>query len=228
MKNTRIPFLCGGTFFVQVLRSRKSTKTHTELAKGQKESLSEPELFRRLISIYQLTDFCSAGTTLKTYASFFKQCQKNLCTFIGFNDYDKRRNFGEDIQKANSKAFSAMVQFTRDLLGLIQEDSSIPVDEKFFIWPKLVAQQSLITHTKINLPDLLLGILYYIATNRSNENIKGADTYHSWYPVSYEKYEGRVGANIKQELQVTCSNTSHQSASASVLDGENNQSSEKA
>lgn len=241
MKNTRIPFLCGGTFFVQVLRSRKSTKTHTELVKGQKESLSEPELFRRLISIYQLTDFCSAGTTLKTYASFFKQCQKNFCTFIGFNDYDKRRNFGEDIQKENSKAFSAMVQFTRDfineslyeqltrnLLGLIQEDSSIPVDEKFFIWPKWVEKQSLITHTELNLPDLLLGILYYIATNRSNENIKGADTYHSWFPVSYEKYEGRVGANIKQELQVTCSNTSHQSASASVLDGENNQSSEKA
>lgn len=210
MENTRIPFLCGGTFFVQTLRSRKSTKTHTELAKGQKESLSEPELFRRLISIYQLTDFCSAGTTLKTYASFFKQCQKNLCTFIGFNDYDKRRNFGEDIQKENSKAFSAMVQFTRDfineslyeqltrnLLGLIQEDSSIPVDEKFFIWPKWVEKQSLITHTEINLPDLLLGILYYIATNRSNENIKGADTYHSWFPVSYEKYEGRVGANIK-------------------------------
>lgn len=38
MKNTRIPFLCGGTFFVQVLRSRKSTKTHTELAKGQKKA----------------------------------------------------------------------------------------------------------------------------------------------------------------------------------------------
>lgn len=78
MKNTRIPFLCGGTFFVQVLRSRKSTKTHTELVKGQKEGLSEPELFRRLISIYQLTDFCSAGTTLKTYASFFKQCQNEF------------------------------------------------------------------------------------------------------------------------------------------------------
>lgn len=241
MENTRIPFLCGGTFFVQVLRSRKSTKTHTELAKGQKESLSEPELFRRLISIYQLTDFCSAGPTLKTYASFFKQCQNNLCTFIGFNDYDKHRNFGEDIQKENSKAFSAMVQFTRDfineplyeqltrnLLGLIQEDSSIPVDEKFFIWPKWVEKQSLITHTEINLPDLLLGILYYIATNRSNENIKGADTYHSWFPVKYDKYEGCVGADIKQELQVTCSNTSRQSASTSVLNGENNQSSEKA
>ncbi len=240
MENTRIPFLCGGTFFTQVYRSRKGKKTANEHAKGQKESLSEPELFRRLISIYQLTDFCPESNTLKTYATYFKNCKKNHDKFIGFNDYDKRRNFHEDIQKENSKAFSAMVQFIRDyideslykqlvrnLLGLIQEDSSIPTDEKFFIWPKWVEKQSLITRTEINLPDLLLGIWYYIATNRSNENIKGADTYHSWYPVKHDEYKGCVGADIKQELQVTCSNTSRQSASASVLDGENNQSSEK-
>jgi len=241
MENTSIPFLCGGTFFAQVYRSRKGKKTANEHAKGQKESLSEPELFRRLISIYHLTDFYSEGSSLKTNASLFKQCKKDLSTFIEFNDYDRRRNFSEDIRKEDSKAFSAMVQFIRDyideslykqlarnLLGLIQEDSSIPMDEKFFIWPKWVEKQSLITCTEINLPDLLLGIWYYIATNRSNENIKGADTYHSWYPVKYDEYEGCVGADIKQELQVTCSNTSRQSASTSVLDGENNQSSEKA
>lgn len=123
---------------------------------------------------------------------------------------------------------SAYKQLVRNLLGLIQEDSSIPTNEKFFIWPKWVEKQSLITRTEINLPDLLLGIWHYIAINRSNENIKGADTYSSWYPVNPKEYKGRVGADIKQELQVTCSNTSHQSASASVLDGENNQSSEKA
>lgn len=241
MENTSIPFLCGGTFFTQVYRSRKGKKTANEHAKGQKESLSEPELFRRLISIYQLTDFRPEISTLKSYTTFFKRCQQNQDNFIGLDDYDKRRNFGEDIQKENSKAFSAMVQFIRDyideslykqlarnLLGLIQEDSSIPTNEKFFIWPKWVEKQSLITRTEINLPDLLLGIWHYIAINRSNENIKGADTYHSWYPVNPKEYKGRVGADIKQELQVTCSNTSHQSASASVLDGENNQSSEKA
>ncbi|MBS5519210.1 MAG: hypothetical protein KHX13_02565 [Acidaminococcus intestini] len=241
MENTSIPFLCGGTFFTQVYRSRKGKKTANEHAKGQKESLSEPELFRRLISIYQLTDFRPEINTLKSYTTFFKRCQQNQDNFIGLDDYDKRRNFGEDIQKENSKAFSAMVQFIRDyideslykqlarnLLGLIQEDSSIPTNEKFFIWPKWVEKQSLITRTEINLPDLLLGIWHYIAINRSNENIKGADTYHSWYPVNPKEYKGRVGADIKQELQVTCSNTSHQSASASVLDGENNQSSEKA
>lgn len=241
MENTSIPFLCGGTFFTQVYRSRKGKKTANEHAKGQKESLSEPELFRRLISIYQLTDFRPEINTLKSYTTFFKRCQQNQDNFIGLDDYDKRRNFGEDIQKENSKAFSAMVQFIRDyideslykqlarnLLGLIQEDSSIPTNEKFFIWPKWVEKQSLITRTEINLPDLLLGIWYYIATNRSNENIKGADTYHSWFPVKYDKYEGCVGADIKQELQVTCGNTSRQSSTASVPDGENNPGSEKA
>lgn len=242
MEKTTIPFLCGGTFFAQILRARRHRKSPAELAKGQKESLSEPELFRRLISIYHLNnDFKPEGSSLKTNASRFKQCKDNFILFIEFNDYDKRRNFKEDIQKEDSKAFSAMVQFVwdfidesaykqlvRNLLGLIQEDSSIPTNEKFFIWPKWVEKKSLITRTEINLPDLLLGIWHYIAINRSNENIKGADTYHSWYPDNPKEYKGRVGADIKQELQVTCSNTSHQSASASVLDGENNQSSEKA
>ena len=241
MENTTIPFLCGGTFFTQVLRSRKRKKPPAELTKGQKESLSEPQLFRRIISIYHLTDFYSEGSSLKTNASLFKQCKKDLSTFIEFNDYDKRRNFSEDIQKEDSKAFSAMVQFvhdfideslyeqlTRNLLGLIQEDSSIPANEKFFIWPKWVEKQSLITRTEINLPDLLLGIWYYIVTKRSNENIKGADTYRSWYPVKKDEYEGCVGAGIKQKLQVSCSDTSHQPTSAPVLDKENNQSSEKA
>ena len=41
MENTTIPFLCGGTFFTQVLRSRKRKKSPAELTKGQKESLSE-------------------------------------------------------------------------------------------------------------------------------------------------------------------------------------------
>lgn len=240
MENTNIPFLCGGTFFVQILRSRRRRKSSAELVKGQKESLSEPELFRRLISIYQLIDFSSAGSSLKTNASHFKQCQDNLICFIEFNDYDKCRNFDEDIQKEDSKAFSAMVRFVRDfiaeslyeqlarnLLGLIQEDSSIPANEKFFIWPEWVEKQNLITRTEINLPDLLLGIWHYIVQKRSSENIKGIDTYRSWYPAEKNKYMGNVGSCIEQKLRVTCNGTPRHLASASVLDGENNQDSGK-
>lgn len=239
MEKTTIPFLCGGTFFAQILRARRLRKSPAELAKGQKESLSEPELFRRLISIYQLTDFYSAGSSLKTNASRFKQCQDNLILFIGFNDYDKQRDFNEDIQKDDSKAFSKMVelvhdfideskyaQLTRNLLGLIQEDSSIPINEKFFIWPEWIEKQSLITRTKINLPDLLLGVWCYIIAKRAAENIKGADTYRSWYPAEKNTYKGNVGSCIEQKLQVTCNDAARHSGSASVLDGENNQGSE--
>lgn len=241
MESTIIPFLCGGTFFVQILRARKHRKSPTELAKGQKESLSEPELFRRLISIYQLTYFYSADSSLKTNASHFKQCKKDLSSFIEFNDYDKRRNFDEDIQKEDSTAFSAMVQLVsdfiddslyeqlaRNLLGLIQEDSSIPANEKFFIWPEWVEKHNLITRTEINLPDLLLGIWHYIATKRFNENMKGADTYDSWYPAEKNAYMGNVGFSIEQRLRATCSDASRHSATASAPDGENNPGSEKA
>ena len=241
MEKTTIPFLCGGTFFAQILRARKPRQSPAEFVKGQKESLSEPELFRRLISIYHLSKFNSAGSSLKTNASHFKRCQGNVYSFIEFNDFDKRRNFEEDIQKEDSKAFSEMVRFIQDfidesfyaqlarnLLGLIQEDSSIPANENFFIWPQWIEKQNLITLTDINLPDLLLGIWWYITTKRSTENTRGADTYRSWYPAEKGKYMGNVGYRINQELQATCNDATRHLKSVSVIDRENNQGSEKA
>lgn len=239
MEKKTIPFLCGGTFFTQILRARKPRKSSAELTKGKKESLSEPEVFRRLISIYQLTDFFSPNSTLKSNTSHFKQCQKNLCSFIEFNDYDKQRDFATDIKEKDSKAFSAMVQFihdfidesryeqlARNLFGLIQEDSSIPPDTEFFIWPGWIEKQNLIAQTEINLPDLLLGLLYFIATKRASENIKGADTYRSWYPVK-KRYSGNVGLNINENLKVTCSELSHSETAAHTIDENTNQKSEK-
>lgn len=239
MEKKTIPFLCGGTFFTQILRARKPRKSSAEHMEGKKESLSEPEMFRRLISIYQLTDFYSASTTLKTNASHFKQCKKDFEQFIGFSDYDKRRNFTEDINKEDSKAFSAMLQFihdfidesryeqlARNLLGLIQEDSSIPPDTKFFIWPGWIEKQNLIAQTEINLPDLLLGLLYFIATKRAHENTKGASTYSSWYPVK-KRYSGNVGLNINENLKVACSELSHSETAAHTIDENTNQKSEK-
>lgn len=65
MEKTTIPFLCGGTFFAQILRARRLRKSPAELAKGQKESLSEPELFRRLISIYHLMILIQQAAALR-------------------------------------------------------------------------------------------------------------------------------------------------------------------
>ena len=64
MDNKTTPYLCGGTFLTQILRARKDLASSTEHTNGQKESLSEQETFRRLISIYQLSNFYG-GTSLK-------------------------------------------------------------------------------------------------------------------------------------------------------------------
>lgn len=57
MANESIPYLCGGTFLAQVLRARLPLTTAADHINSKKECLSEQEVFRRLISIYQLKDF---------------------------------------------------------------------------------------------------------------------------------------------------------------------------
>lgn len=222
MEKTCIPFLCGGTFFCQVLRARKATSSPAEYYSGKKESLSESELFRRLIEIFQLTDVYYANSTLKTKASEFKHCKNNEAAFIGFNDFDKRTNFIRNLEKSDSKALSKAIQLIDDfidqgkyeqlgrcLLGLIQEDSSIPKDEKFFIYPAWVEKQDLIGRTEINLPALLLGIWHFIALKRRFDNSKGAATYNSWFPYGNNEYHGQVGDSIRSNLTITIDSPSH-------------------
>ena len=86
-----IPYLCGGTFLAQILRAMERTTTSTDHMNGQKESLPEREIFRRLLSIYRLVEFpADAGGSIKTYASQFKVCQNSLASFTGFADNDSR------------------------------------------------------------------------------------------------------------------------------------------
>ena len=54
MTNNDNPYLCGGTFLAQILRARKSPELSAYYNRNKKESLSEQETFRRLISIYHI------------------------------------------------------------------------------------------------------------------------------------------------------------------------------
>lgn len=235
MKNTAIPFLCGGTFLTQIIRAMKDGHSANNYLKGQKKSFSEPELFRRLISIYRLSPFEHKGQTLKSYTTEFKKCKKSLTSFIQFNDAEKRAAFNKAIQKDPAQLLSKMAilvtdfideekydQLTRNLLGLIQEDSTIPQNEKFFICPKWVEKQSLTACTNIDLPSLFLGIWHFIVINRYDKNEQGADTYKSWYPYGTDAYEGNIGTTIEQRLNVTCKNPLFEAASKPKEDKEQN------
>lgn len=215
MANEKIPYLCGGTFLTQILRARKELTTSTEHTSGQKESLSEQETFRRLISIYHLSDFYG-GTSLKPYTSKYKSCTDSLVAYGQFSDNDLHRAFDEDIRNGNSIALHMMSEFVqefiaptlwlqlvRSLLDMIRTDKDIQADDMFYI----SADTSAVSAKDINHLDhfyiepFLLGVWHYIIMNRADDNKKGANTYKKWYP-SKGDYRGTIGNGITRTIFV--------------------------
>ena len=215
MKNNEIPYLCGGTFLCQVLRARNKLKTSTEHTKCQKENLSEQETFRRLISIFQLSDFYG-GTSLKTYTSQYKSCSSSLLPYTQFMDSDLRLDFDKAVTTGDPKIIQMMsafvtefidvkkkgVQLVRSLLGAIKDDGDILDGDEFYIEPgNAVSKKELVGMENFTAEYFLLGVWHYIIMQRADKNEKGEKTYQVWYP-SKGRYCGTVGNDIKQNITV--------------------------
>lgn len=230
MANTDNPYLCGGTFLAQILRARKSSELSAYYNRNKKESLSEQETFRRLISIYHIAEFSSCSS-LKTYTSQFKSCTNSLESFALFSDSDVKREFDSDVRSADSSALTMMsdfvqefidtekyIQLVRCLLDMIENDSTIAPNTPFYI----LENTESVTKAEINnmqvfmIEPFLLGIWHYIIMNRSDSNEKGASTYRQWYP-SRDKYIGTVGSGITREIYVqSICNKNSQSSNKTV------------
>lgn len=215
MANKAIPYLCGGTFLCQVLRSRNNLTTATDHTMSQKENLSEQETFRRLISIYQLRDF-HGGTSLKTYTSRYKSCQDSLTAYAGFTDNDLRLMFDSAVKAKDSIALRMMTDFVSDfinvkdkgvqlvrcLLGMIKDDADILDQDEFFILNgKPVTKAEFTAMDSFRIEPFLLGIWHYIIMKRANKNEFGAVTYKAWY-TGRNDYRGNVGNDISHNIIV--------------------------
>lgn len=215
MANEKTPYLCGGTFLTQILRARKDLTSSAEHTNGQKESLSEQETFRRLISIYQLSDFYG-GTSLKTYTSRYKSCTDSLVAYGQFADNDMHRAFDEDVKSNDSVALQMMVEFVQEflnpdswlqlvrcLLDMIETDKDIQADDDFYISVNAPAVKAKDIHKLdyVYIEPFLLGIWHYIIMNRADDNKKGSDTYKEWYP-SKNNYRGTVGNGITRKITI--------------------------
>ncbi len=213
-----IPYLCGGTFLTQILRVTERTTTSTDHTNGQKESLPEREVFRRLLSIYRLGEFpADAGGSIKTYASQFKVCQNALASFTGFAGNDSRMKFDRDVRSERSKALYMMSNFVsecigipkngeqlvRCLLGMIKDDGTIKSTDEFYILPdgSPISKKDIDSTDKIYIEPFLLGVWHYVIMNRAEKNELGAETYQSWYPKRND-YRGTVGSGITMAIQI--------------------------
>lgn len=217
MANESIPYLCGGTFLAQVLRARLPLTTAADHINSKKECLLEQEVFRRLISIYQLKDFCAyAGDTLKRYTSDFKSCKETCEAFASFSDNDIKRAFDEDVHKFDSAALAMMSEFIRDcidsekhiqlvrcLLDMIQNDAENLNEALFFVHgiSEPVMGKALCAMDFFTIEPFLLSVWHFIIMHRSDSNKKGATTYRQWYP-SIRNYAGTIGNGITRTIHV--------------------------
>ncbi len=217
MSKPAIPYLCGGTFLTQLIRANAQKRTNTDYTNGLKESLTENETFRRLISIFHLGNFHSNGDSLKTYTSGYKRCTQNHATYPEFLDHDLRRNFDEDVKSDHSIALYMMSEFVseltddkkgailcRCLLDMLLQDPDIDDDITLYISKQPVKYSKLKEIRSFDLPYFLLGIWHFIIMNRSESNTKGAATYNEWYPRGKD-YMGTIGDGIDYNIEVLSS-----------------------
>lgn len=219
MTKDAIPYLCGGTFLTQVIRARANRKTPTDYTEGQKESLTENETFRRLISIFRLEDFDPGGDSLKTYTTGYKTCTKEYRNYLQFLDNDLRRDFDDDVKSHHSIALHMMAEFVaeltdnkkgkalcRCLLDMLLHDPDIKEDDVLYICEEPVTQKQLKSIDHFDLPYFLIGVWHFIIMNRSEYNLNGAATYNEWYPNGGKAYKGTIGNGIDYDISVICSN----------------------
>lgn len=217
MANELIPYLCGGTFFTQILRVKPPSTTAADHINGKKESLPEREVFRRLVSIYQLGNFCAyAGDSLKTNASNFKSCKDSCEAFTLFSDNDVKRAFDEDVRSPESTALAMMSGFVHDcidcgkymqlvrcLLDMIRSDAENLDETVFFVHEESepATGKELCAMDVFTIEPFLLGVWHFIIMHRSGSNEKGAPTYRQWYPTG-KVYRGEIGKGITREIHV--------------------------
>lgn len=206
MSDITTPYLCLGTFMTQLLRFVDATTTARDRANGKSESHSVRLIYKGLINIYHMHVTYLAEGTLKPYASDVKSCKQSRPEYAEFDKHDIRKDFDADIKKKNSDSLKWMQDFTAEylsintdvkekrlvkiMLKMIAEDLYIEPAQKFYILGngKSISKSEIPALKELKIEALLLGILHYIISSRSDKNEIGAETYKAMCTDSYNDW----------------------------------------
>ena len=195
MANQDTKRLCGGIFFVLLLKAR-GYRRNARMGAGRKaDGKSEPDVLAKLIStVIPEFEKPSSGRTFNTFTSDYKLCRKSDSPTAPLTDPRVVRNYNADvINKYSDKLseFSAFLENSIDLetngrwlvaalLDLIEADESIPDNAEFFILPngESVNKDMLSDEEEYCTPAFLMGVWHYILTHIM-DNTVGATTLSS-------------------------------------------------
>lgn len=210
------PRLCGGTFFLQLLRMKKpSSRSKADGILGEKDTVNNQRVLEALIRFFNPDFMVYADNTFKGDTSDYRACKKSTGDNLPFDD--SRTDFSRfdsliknNYEVAQEKMVSFVSKYIRDdkadiveivtraLLQLIADDKSIKDEDEFYMGSmgNPIKKEKLIEQDEIILEPFLLGIWHFILLNRP-DNYIGRDTFLSWNyqdgPNKPWKYKSTIG-----------------------------------
>ena len=213
MKKTKVPHLCGGTFFALVLQARKAGGSAREKLNGSNKNLTAANVFAGLTKVLIGESILTKGDTLKKCASLYKTCQTCSGINVPFTDTATVSSFDSSIKAKNPAIYERMTEFintylnqdkcewlVRALIDTIQHDTCIPGTTLFNVdYAQTITKGNLDKIKGVVLQPFLLSVLHYVVMNAPDSE-SGRSTFERWFSQSSKraewKYCGKAGDSI--------------------------------
>ena len=223
MVNNGVPRLCGGTFFTQLLLSRKPTVSQRQRTQGETDVFHNEDVLFALLQIIQPDAVKPTGNSFETYTTNFKKCGGSIGEDLKFENEYVMSAFNKRMSDDYPAVLRAMTVFcaeyidTREttqehqnlvkrLIELIRDDVTVTDEVMFRVDDNgtKLNRKALVKITEASLPDFLLAVWAFAVTRR---NGVGQATIVAWTrnPNNVKgRYNGIDGSSIKQEIKVDC------------------------
>lgn len=181
--------LTGGVVFSILTKYKARSVSSKERTTGARSGNSEPEMMAALV------EAVAPGTetnlnSLKSNTSEYKNCECNGTKNIPFDDPDVISDYRYQVENEYSPAVKQMKAFTdnfikadgkrcklvSDLITAVQLDKTIG-EESFYVLPSgdAIKKQDLVKIKELPLETLLVGLMYFVLTERAGRNDMGKD-----------------------------------------------------
>lgn len=217
------PRLCGGTFFTQILLSRRDTPSKRQRTQGKTDIFHNEDVLYALLQIVQPDAIKPTGSSFETYTTNFKKCDGSIGEDLKFRndavifEFERRLRENHTAVLYDMAVFCELYIDLRDtiknhvllvkrLIELIRDDNDISSSQRFTVGRngETKAKSELPAINGVYLPAFLLSVWAFIVTERK-DNSMGRSTILAWHSVPNVKgrYNGIDGSSISQGINVT-------------------------
>ena len=115
--------LCGGILLTLLLRARKQRTGARKNASGEKDGLSDNQLFCGLIRVAFPSFTPPAGRSFATYTSDYKACRLSSNEYLPFNNSELLDRFDNEMKNNYETVLLRMNGFVKELIRLAGMES---------------------------------------------------------------------------------------------------------